>query len=68
MSRLIRFQSRIRGMIVRNKLQRTKTEDENKFTANVSYTLYVTVRNSSITEEDKQKLFERYPLLMTGYQ
>jgi cytochrome c len=66
MSRLIRFQSRIRGMIVRNKLQRTKTEDDNKFTANVSYTRYVTVQNSSITEEDIQKLFQRYPPLDDG--
>ena len=52
MSQLTRFQSRLRGMFVRNKLQRTKTDDDNKYTANVSYTRYVTVQNSSITEED----------------
>ena len=55
-------------MFVRNKLQRIRTEDENKFTANVSYTRYVTVQNSSITEDDIQKLFQKYTPLNDGIE
>ena len=66
LSQLTRFQSRLRGIFVRNKFQRQKTEDENKLTANVSYTRYITVQNSSITEEDIQKLFQKYPPLKDG--
>ena len=39
-------------MFLRNKFQRIKTEEENKLTANVSYTRYVTVQNSSISEDE----------------
>ena len=55
-------------MFVRNKLQRIKTEDENKLTANVSYTRYVTVQNSIISEEDIQKLFQKYAPLNDGIE
>ena len=65
---LTRFQSRLRGMFFRNKFQRMKTEDENKYTANVSYSRYVTVQNSTITDEDIQKLFQKYTPLEDGIE
>ena len=66
LSQLIRLQSRIRGIFVGNKLQRTKIEEDNKLTANVSYNGYITVQNSLISEEDIQKLSQKYVLLNDG--
>ena len=63
LSQLTRFQSRLRGIFVRNKLQREKTKEENKFTSNNSYSRYVTVQNSTISEKDIQKFFKKYPPL-----
>ncbi len=66
LSLLTRCQSRLRGMFLRNKLQKIKNEEENKLTANLSYTRYITVQNSSISEDDIQKLFQKYPPLNDG--
>ena len=66
LSKLIRLQSRLRGIFVRNKFQRTKIEEDNKLTANVSYNGYITVQNSLISEEEIQKLFQKYAPLSDG--